>query len=290
MVACQIQKNSKALQVGDLFYLICPKAEGQSYQDWNPSLMELRLSPEDQYKVKLIHPESVSADEIKLLVTSYLVGQHEIKNLQVVDAVHSEVLQIPAFQVTSVIDPQKPPPEPFGPVGPLGLRLSGVYWWSLLGGLIFLAVVGIAIWKDWRRRRDFRQEILKLPKASFASREFSKNQKFLLMDLRRSLFQKKNEETLKILLEIQNNFHLFLGRIGAFKKRPKNSSQALAWIESQFGKTEPQEVLKLKVFYKEFEIIVQSLKQSQKTALGDFEKLAAWLASSVEVFYRRFKA
>ena len=102
---------------------------------------ELRIDPQNQYDLKLLGPGPTGQD---FLVTSLRAGQHTIHAAQFVDAQQSLLIPDLQFSVKSVLDPKNPKAEPFGPLGPLKLGMSPVFWAvlaslsvMLLGALIY---------------------------------------------------------------------------------------------------------------------------------------------------------
>jgi hypothetical protein len=135
-----------ALTVGQIFLLNC---EGP-WPEMKSDAIELRLDKENAYKLKLLKFDFLSKTQAQLTVTSYKAGQHQLKAVQVVDAENSAVLGDLNFAVNSVINPQQPPKEPYGPFGPLVLHLP--IWYPLSLVLLFAAMASIFFYR-WRRRR-----------------------------------------------------------------------------------------------------------------------------------------
>ncbi len=138
------------LTVGQEFVLHC---EGE----WpliQTEKAELRIDQADQDKLKLLSMNAVSNTKVDLIVTSYKVGEHHLKALQIVDADHSVVLSNLDFTIASVINPQEPPKEPYGPIGPLGLAWP--IWYILFFLAILFAIVGRFVWA-WRLRSQKRK-------------------------------------------------------------------------------------------------------------------------------------
>lgn len=147
-VQCQVEipkesGDGASLTVGQVFYLNC---EGP-WPKMNPDTIELRLDKENDYKLKLLKFSFTSPTQAQLVVTSYKTGQHQLKALQVVEGDQSVVLGDVSFTVQSLMNPQEPVKEPYGPVGPLGLRLP--IWYPLT---LVLIIAGIVVFVFYRLR------------------------------------------------------------------------------------------------------------------------------------------
>ncbi|MEZ0393245.1 MAG: hypothetical protein ACAH59_13580 [Pseudobdellovibrionaceae bacterium] len=145
--------EAKTLTVGQVFYLNC---EGE-WPALQKKSLELRLEEADRYKLKLLDFEFTSKTEAQLKVTSYKVGQHQLKAVQLVDSENSVVLSDLDFTIQSVMNPQQPVTEPFGPFGPLALKLP--LWFPLTVLLLFAILLGVAV-NRWRIRREKRRLLL----------------------------------------------------------------------------------------------------------------------------------
>jgi hypothetical protein len=147
------------ITVGRKFLLRC---EGE-WPDFAADKMELRLESADKYKLQLLEFQKTSSNQGQFLVTSYRAGEHHLKAVQVVDADHSVVLGDLSFTVKSVINPQEPETEPYGPIGPMSF---GLPWWyfAALGAVILSLGVWIGI--VWRRRVQKRKLIEEMKLSS----------------------------------------------------------------------------------------------------------------------------
>lgn len=150
-VQCQIEipalNGSQKLTVGHVFFLNC---EGE-WPVLKKETLELRLEEADQYKLKLLNFEYTSKSSAQLTVTSYKAGTHRLTALQIVDAENSVVLNDLQFQVESVINPQEPVAEPYGPMGPLGISFP--VWFPVIIALIVFSLVGYFAYR-WKLKRE----------------------------------------------------------------------------------------------------------------------------------------
>jgi hypothetical protein len=161
-INCTVNQNAPAaspgpLTVGSVFELRCPSSAEQ-WQGISPEHAELKLAEADKYKLKLLKLDFVSPNEARLTVTSYQPGTHQLVGVQVVDAQAAggtTVTLAPLnFAVVSVLDPQKPETEPYGPLGPVKLSLPFWYWLIVAGVIFFFAgIVGYRFWRRQRKRK-----------------------------------------------------------------------------------------------------------------------------------------
>lgn len=140
------------LSVGHEFAVHC---EGE-IPAFNKEKLQLQAGEQDKYKIKLLTFQQESNNKISLLVTSYLPGDHQLKGAKLLDDQHAVILSDLNFKVESVIHPQDPPSDPFGPVGPLKLSLSVFFW---LGLVLTIAAAGLLVWTVLRRKMQ-RQKLL----------------------------------------------------------------------------------------------------------------------------------
>jgi hypothetical protein len=137
---CQLNiEKPDELTVGQSFLLHCDSSVSTLQ---NP---ELRLDPADNFKLRILKGNPSTGD---FIVTSLSAGQHQIKAAQLVDASQSVVLSDLQFTVKSVLDPKEPKKEPFGPMGPLVIKISPLIW-ALLAALI-LSVAFALFWGFYR--------------------------------------------------------------------------------------------------------------------------------------------
>jgi hypothetical protein len=133
-------------------HLVCEGPWPELHRD----KLELRLDKADQYKLKILDFQYISKDKAQFLVTSYKVGDHQLKAVQVVDDVSSVLLGDLRFTVKSVKNPNEPESEPFGPMGPILLSMP---WWYWMIWLALFVGAGILVWIKIRRRMQ-RQKLL----------------------------------------------------------------------------------------------------------------------------------
>jgi hypothetical protein len=164
-IQCQVdipkEEGGAGLTVGQIFALNCEGPWPQMKAD----AVELRLDKENQYKLKLLKVEFLSNTRARLLVTSYKTGEHQLKALQLVEGDRSVVLGDLSFTVNSVMNPQQPVKEPFGPMGPLGLRLP---IWYVLGLIFVILMIALVILFRWRVRRQKRKLLNEMRLGEYA--------------------------------------------------------------------------------------------------------------------------
>lgn len=158
-VQCRVkplsQEETHPLTVGERFVLSC---EGP-WPSMDLKTLELRLDEKDKYALKLFSFQMNGASTAELLVTSYTVGPHDLKAVQLTDAQNSVVLNGVNFNVQTLQDPKDPRKEPYPHLGPIV-----IYPWFFVvvmavlvatlaagGGLLFILR---------RRRQNMLKEII----------------------------------------------------------------------------------------------------------------------------------
>lgn len=157
--------ESGQLTVGRVFTLECtgPWPEGvdpaklQIASPPPPTDPKQKADQTAKYALKILGAKAISKDVVQFDVTTYLAGKVQIPALILTDGAKSfEANQID-FEVHSVLDPQQPKQEPYGPFGPMPISIP-LSWWFMLAGAIVLA--GLLVF--WRvRRRLQRRELMK---------------------------------------------------------------------------------------------------------------------------------
>jgi hypothetical protein len=145
VIDCHLSQAEQAITVGTLISATCEGPWPQLKQDQ----LRLEIPEDDKYKFVLQKLDFQSATTAQLVVTSYLPGQHDLQNIKLVDGENQVQLRGLKYTVQSVIDPQNPVKEPFGPFGPGTLHIP-VWYWGVLGGFILLIALLVA-WRVWRR-------------------------------------------------------------------------------------------------------------------------------------------
>ncbi len=116
----------------------------------DPKTAEIRLDQADAHKLQLIRLQNPTSGQMDLLVVSYVVGEHNLKAVQLTDAQNSVVLGDLKFAVVSVQDPQQPAKEPFPPMGPM----TFFPWFFVSVIVLVIASVGsVIVFNVLRRRR-----------------------------------------------------------------------------------------------------------------------------------------
>ncbi len=214
-INCQVEvpqrpgEESASLTVGREFLLHC---QGE-WPAIKAALPELRLEETDKYKIQLLEFKFISTTEAELRVTSYKPGQHQIKAAQLVDAEHSVVLSDLSFTVNSVINPQEPPAEPFGPFGPLPLALS--IWYTIGFLLMVLALVSALAWR-WRIRAQRKKLLAEMRLDQQAQDPLAQFFQVVRKSQRKYAFfmnqEAKPEEVKEFVAEIGEAFKIYLAR------------------------------------------------------------------------------
>lgn len=127
------------ITVGRVFYLTC---EGVLDKNFNSADLQLNFLNQENmpHVIKVLSAQARNAALLDLKVVSYQVGRHELQAVKLSDGRIVYDLNWPTIDVKSVIKPDQPVQKPFGPYGPVDLKLS-VEFWFILAALI-LAVTG----------------------------------------------------------------------------------------------------------------------------------------------------
>lgn len=201
--------GKKSLTVGQEFELTCTG-------DWNSfegGKASFQLPEADQYKIHLISM-TTAAQQAKLLVTSYVVGEHRLNPLILVSGSEQRSLQGVQFQVGSVLDPKEPPPEAYGPRGPLGISLP---WWYHAIWITLVAAIVFAIFNRWRRWSQKRKLIEALEAKSAAQNPFAQfNQSLRKIQRKYPDLSSPAEASIELqaqfLRDLEEAYRVFIGR------------------------------------------------------------------------------
>lgn len=214
-VSCQVEipkraeESSVDLTVGREFLLHC---QGE-WPQLKTEQLELRLEEADKFKLRLLEFKFDSISEATLKVTSYKAGQHQIKKAQLVDQEHSVVLSDLDFTVNSVIDPQEPPAEPYGPFGPLNLSLP--IWYPITFVLIIVAILSWLGFR-WRRRQQRRKLLAEMRLDQYAQDPLAQFFQVIRKTQRKyTVFvdaEPKPQEVREFVAEIGEAYKIYLAR------------------------------------------------------------------------------
>lgn len=158
---CELLPNPQALgaskiTVGDvLLYRCVGNTAAEIPSDFVYEKAQLKVIPEDKYKIHLLKAEKKTDQEMQLDLTSYQVGHFEIKEITLTDGEHLISMEPVALTVESVMTEMKPPPqEPFGPMGPMSIEFPYLFLYILLVILgLFVMGLGISLWKKMKWRK-----------------------------------------------------------------------------------------------------------------------------------------
>lgn len=243
--------NDNELTVGRPLVLQCPIT-----LDANTNIQALKLLQpvEQNYQLQLLKIEKVSSSQVRLLLTSYQTGKHQLSHLSLSDGHFEYPIPDQNIEVISVLEKDQPP-KLNGPIGP---QLIWPTLTSLMIGLIVFLYLLSVIFLKWFR---YRQRVKLIEKLREHDSAFSPIQQ-LYQTLRKeqrqsSVFYKDEtsiEENRRLLFELNHAFRLFLTRHYLLP--------AIEWKNSIFLK----ELKRLD--NKAFEVAGKELKQ----VLHEFEK------------------
>lgn len=212
------EPSNLAMTVGQVFGLHCTG----DFSAITSEDLQIKLPEAQKYALKLLAVEKVNSSEYRFKVTSYLVGSHQLKAVELSSATagssvtgSSVTLGDLSFNVESVQDPQNPQKEPFGPRGPLGLHLPWTFWAGVIAILLALLALSIVVLYRRVQRHRLLQELLK--KDSSAPPLFQFHHTVRQMIRREpSLMHGENklpeEIKTRLLNDLDQAWRLFLGR------------------------------------------------------------------------------
>jgi hypothetical protein len=225
---CQIKtepKDPKGFTVGEVFEVACA---GQSLQLEEPLKI---INPEQlPYSVVYLKTIKKTENELTFLATSYASQTVEHPFIHVADAKDGGFLsQKIEIRTQSVIDPQNPPQNIFGPIQPLTLNWP---YWIFFAGLLF-----VAIWIGWgavflRRhlqRKNLEKNIRKFQSPMGSYHQFSKDLRLLKRGV---VFSDKADwgesQTQSYLTKLDEIYRMFVLR--------EYTVPALTWSTAQIAK------------------------------------------------------
>lgn len=175
---CQLQtqpKDPKGFTVGEVFQLNCA-GEGVTLEE------PLKIVNPDSIKYSVVYLKTLkkTENELQFLATSYASKTVKHPFLHVSDAKDggfiSQALEI---RTQSVIDPQKPPQTPFGPIQPMAMNWP---YWIFFALLLVLAVFvgwGAIYLRRTFQRRNLEKNIRKFQSPLGSYHQFSKDLRLL---------------------------------------------------------------------------------------------------------------
>lgn len=166
MLSCQVEipesslqtfadtAADKALTVGGEFAILCNGAWPENFYPENSPLPEFVLAKEQAHSVKLLGLEFTGKDQAKLTVTSYKAGLLQFRDLTLKSGEQVQSLGDLEWTVASVMNPNEPQQEPYGPQGPFKLTIPLAYW-VILFAVIFLFVftIGTKLYRRSQRKK-----------------------------------------------------------------------------------------------------------------------------------------
>ena len=174
---CRLSQEqiTQKFEVGSVLNFKCEslKPDGNLQQfDWTKA--QFVLNPETQYQIRLLKAQSNNSQEVELQITGYVPGDYKWPDLKISDQKSSLLLNEISFQIQSVLDPQNPEKEPFGPMGPMSLSFPTQFAMAVgLGVLVIVILLGLKIRRALQKRNLVRQitkdSIVQKPLAEFSA-------------------------------------------------------------------------------------------------------------------------
>jgi len=197
---CKIVLPEVPLDVGRKFDLLCTSSkpidvaqlEGKNFS----------LAEKEKYVLKLLSVRSQD-NELRLTVTSYQTGKHDLNSLQIENLKINPI----QFEVKSLQDPKEPRQQPYDLIGAMTTSLPWYFW----AGWILLIVILIGVVIVWFRQK--RKIKLYIAEANEAMK--AKPDKFIYQNVRqllrqRSLNANDQDRNKSDLFKIRNFYLLYL--------------------------------------------------------------------------------
>jgi hypothetical protein len=239
---CQIKtepKDAKGFTVGEVFEVSCA---GESLELEEPFKI---INPESlQYSVVYLKTLNKTQNELTFLATSYASKTIQHPFLHISDAKGGGFIsQKIEIRSQSVIDPQNPPQNIFGPIQPMTLNWP---FWIFFAGILVGAVLigwGAIFFRRYFQRKNLEKNIRKFQSPMGSYHQFSKD----LRLLKRGVVFSDNSDwsesqTQSYLAKLDEIYRMFILR--------EYTVPALNWSTAQIAK---HVYKKNKVGYKHFE-------------------------------------
>lgn len=214
--------ETQELTVGREFFLNC---EPERFVTLDNQTVQLELEQQAPWQLKLLHAEWKDPQHLSLKLTSYRVGQHQLPDLKL--KIGNEVLSLgpQSIHVQSVMKPEEPVQEPFGPIGPFQLSWPPVVW--LILGVMLISLLSISFFKiyRYRQRKKVLEELQKYDSALSPLSELHSQYRKWQRKYGLQTEDGQNEIFQNALLEIEHSFRLYLTR--TFRIPALEWSQAL---------------------------------------------------------------
>jgi len=194
-----------SINVGDKMLLTC--ADSFSDAPRADSLNVVADAPEKEYQLKVLKVLETSSQQVKMVVTSYSVGQYQGQVFKLSDGKISFETSPIAFTVESVVDPKNPPEKPYPSEGPFRLSFPLWFWLAWAAVLIFVVAVVVLIFYRRRRRARLMAELERYATMLSPYAQYSKDMRSLSRQLA-SPSNKPNE----MFNKLDEDFRLYLIR------------------------------------------------------------------------------
>lgn len=278
-----IQKQEgKELTVGEKFALSC---KGAAVKDLNPEKIELKLDDKDKYALKLFKAQKSESGDLILEVTSYLTGDRELKAVQIVDDQNSLVLGDMKLHVASVMNPQEPRKEPYGPWGPIRF-----FPWSVVVLLIVLLIAVITPFVALGlRRRQRRKLVDQVDSKSFQYPPFQELHRCLRQSQRNYLFLSdarapaESNALESALGELDQSFRTYITRQFKVPALHWRAGRLVRTVQTEFPKLDEQTIHDLGLTLTELE---KANRQKQNLNSQDLAQILKIIRKTSDEIYR----
>jgi len=168
-------KQPTGFTVGEKFTFAC---SGEPLELKEP--LTVKLPEKFQYALVLLKPIEATNNKISYEATSYRAGQFKFDFLDIVDGNGQGFISNPMqWQTASVMDPQKPQEQPFGPIGPMSMGWP--FWFFFSIGVAIAVILGwfLVFSRHRLQRKNLERNIRKYQSPMGSYHQFSKDIRML---------------------------------------------------------------------------------------------------------------
>lgn len=257
-----LNPQAKSITVGELAKLQCQLDQGQQW----PPLNELKIEvPPEQQQAFYVHKLSLAnPEELEILLTSVVVGDHQIQGVKLKHQDQDAYLIAPvSLKVSSVIDPQKPIKEPFGPMIIQNPMLPTSFLISALVIVLILFLSGF--WRMFKAIKNNRKKkaFAKLVDNSLPAYQQLSNG---LRAIRQSpwywdkSFEVKNSSEVNELVQLfKQEFNIYIGRVYQVPLSEWSLKQQSKWYKNLGKSYHAQDVNLSKLWFEVQTLLAQPM-------------------------------
>lgn len=211
-----LNPDTQAITVGEVVKLNCPLETGQNWPPANQ--LQVMVPSEQQYGFYVHQLSLVNPQELEILFTSVVVGDHQIQGIKLTDQGQEAYLIAPFnLKVKSVIDQQNPVKEPFGPMVIQNLMLPTNLIVTAAAIVVVLIIIGLVRFiKHIKNRRQIKAFAKLVDESLLPYQQLSQGLKVIRQSpwyWDKKLETQSSEEVNELVKVINLEFNIYIGRI-----------------------------------------------------------------------------